>query len=196
MATAGAESVGKGRRVARRTRIPERRAKAFRAYLELLDTATWFRSQMDRHLTQFDLPIEQFRLLEMLYRDGQMTIAEAARRRHCTRQSISSMAERMAKRGWVRLEMGRLPATEMDEAQLKKSERGKERFGRRALSMKLTEEGEKFAATVIRRHAKLVYAFMRVIAPREMDRMSRTCQKIRKGDPFKLIQELMMEDVE
>jgi DNA-binding MarR family transcriptional regulator len=80
--------------------------------------------------------------------------------------------------------------------QLKKSQRGRLRLGRRATSLRLTEKGEKFAALVIRRNAKLVYAFMRVIDPREMDRFSRTCQRIREGDPIKLIKELMMEDVE
>jgi DNA-binding MarR family transcriptional regulator len=194
-APANGETVGK-RRQLHHAAIPERRARAFRAYLELMDTAAWFRSHMDRQLEKFDMPIEQFRLLELLYREGEMTIADAAARRHCARQSLASMADRMAKRGWIRQEAVRLPAAEVDEAQLKKRDRGKERFGRVAVSVRLTEEGKKVGARAIFSHAKLVYAFMRAIDLREMNRFARTCRKIREGDPFKLIKELMMEDVE
>jgi hypothetical protein len=51
-------------------------------------------------------------------------------------------------------------------------------------------------AVVVRKHAKLAYAFMRVIDPREMEKLSRTCRKLREGDPVKLIREIMMDDGE
>jgi DNA-binding MarR family transcriptional regulator len=194
--TDGSAVAGKAGIKKLRTKIPERKARAFRAYLELLDTAIWFRSQLDVQLASFNLNLERFRLLELLYREGPTTVAAAAEKRFCARQSLFKLADRLAKYGWVRIEAVRLPAVEADESRLPKDKANQSRLGRRAARIRLTAEGEKFIATVVKRHAKLVYAFMRVIDPREMDRFGRTCRKLREGDPFKLIKEIMMEDAE
>lgn len=125
-----------------------------------------------------------------------MTLAEVEGRRFCARQSVFELAQRLAERGWVRIEPVTMPAADVDEASLAKSKRGQERLGRRASLLRLTEEGEGFTASVIRRHAKLVYALMRAVDLRDLDGLSRTCRKIREGDPLKLIRELMMEDLD
>ena len=187
---------GQARGKATRAKISERKARAFRAYLDVLDTAAWFRYQVETQLADFDLNLERFRLLEMLYRDGPMTVAEAAKKRYCARQSLFSLAERLGESGWVRIDPVRLPAVEMGEESRAGSKRDEDRLGRRAANVRLTEEGENFVAGVMPRHEKLIYALMRAINPREMDRLSRTCRRIREGDVVKLIKELMMEDVE
>ena len=87
-----------------------------------------------------------------------------------------------------------MPAAEIDEARLPKGERGRERVGRTASMVRLTDEGRNFMQGVMRRHTKLVYALMRAVGLRELDRLSETCRKIREGDPFRLIDELTMED--
>lgn len=191
------EGIGrKGLPRRRRSDIGTRTEQAFRVYLELLDTAAWFRYQVDGQLAQFDLNMERFRLLALLYREGPMTVAAITERRCCTKQSLFELARRLAERGFVKLEVVRLPAVEADESRISKAKRQRERRGRRAVTLRLTEEGKKFMAVVMRRHAKLVYAFMRAVNPRAMENVSRACRKIREGDPFKLIHELMMEDVE
>lgn len=38
-----------------RARIPELKARAFRAYLEVMETAAWFRHQVEPQLADFDL---------------------------------------------------------------------------------------------------------------------------------------------
>jgi DNA-binding MarR family transcriptional regulator len=196
MSERAANVVGKVKGKAIRAKISERKARAFRAYLDVLDTAAWFRYQVETQLADFDLNLERFRLLEMLYRDGPMTVAEAAKKRCCARQSLFSLAERLGESGWVEIQPVRLPAVEVGELNIARSKRDQERLGRRAANLRLTEEGENFMAGVLPRHEKLVYALMRAIDPREMDRLSRTCRKIREGDVAKLIKELMMEDVE
>lgn len=174
--------------------IPERRECAFRAYLDVLETATWFRYQVEPQLGDFDLNLEQFRFLEVLYREGPMSTVEMGKRRCCARQSVFALAERLAKDGLVEIERGRLNAVEIEEARLPKEKRGGERNGRRVATLRLTDEGKKLMAVVMRRHTKLIYALMRAIDMREAERLSRTCRKIREGDAVKLIRELMMDD--
>ena len=176
--------------------IPERRACAFRAYLDVLETAAWFRYQAEPQLEEFDLNLDRFRFLEILYREGPMTTVEMGKRRCCARQSLFGLAERLAKDGLVEIERGTLDAVEIEEARLPKGKRDRERIGRRVATLRLTEEGKKLMAVVARKHAKLIYALMRAINMREAERLSRTCRRIREGDAVKLIRELMMEDVD
>jgi hypothetical protein len=89
-----------------------------------------------------------------------------------------------------------MPATEIDVNRLRKEQRGKERRGRLAATIRLTAEGAKFVAVVRRRHSKLVYAFMRAIDAREVDTLSRACKKLREGDIMKLLNEIMTEDLD
>ena len=174
--------------------ILERRECAFRAYLDVLETAAWFRYQVEPQLGDFDLNLEHFRFLEVLYRAGPMTTVEMGKRRCCARQSLFAFAERLAKDGLVEIERETLAAVEIEEARLPKEKRGRERTGRRVATLRLTEKGEELMGIVARRHAKLIYALMRAIDMREAERLSRTCRKIREGDAVKLIKELMMED--
>jgi len=176
-----------------RAKIPERKARAFRAYLDVLDTAAWFRRQAERQLEEFDLNLERFRMLEILYTDGPKTMAEMATRRNCGRQGQFGLAQPLVERGWVRLEAMRVHAEDVDAGSTDADGAGP---GRRVTRMHLTAEGQESMAVVMRRHAKLIYALMKVIDPREMDRLSRSCRRIREGDSLKLIRELMMEDYE
>ena len=186
-----ASSSGKVRGKTPRAKIPERRARAFRAYLDVLDTAAWFRQQAERQLEEFDLNLERFRMMEILYTEGPKTMPDMAARRNCVRQGQFALAQPLIERGWVRLEAMRVRTVDADVESANGDEPGP---GRRVTRMHLTAEGQEFMAMVMRRHAKLIYALMKVIDPREMDRLSRSCRRIREGDPLKLIQELMMED--
>ena len=189
---------GEGGPRARRTKagIPERRECAFGAYLDVLETAAWFRYQVEPQLADFGLNLERFRVLETLYREGPMTTVELGKRRCCARQTLFGLAGRLATDGLVEIERETLAPAEIPEAKLRKEKRGGGRVGRRMATVRLTAEGEKLMAEVRRRHAKLVYALMRALDMREAERLSRMCQKIREGDPLRLIKELIMEDVD
>lgn len=186
---------GKSRRKnSARAGIVERRECAFQAYLEVLETAAWFRYEVEPQLADFDLNIERFLLLEMLYREGAMTTVEAGKRRYCTRQSLFRFAERVESRGWIEIERETLPAAEIEEAKLPREKRQQDRSGRCVASLRLTDKGRSLITGALRRHAKLIYALMRGIDMQEAKRLSRTCQKIREGNVMKLIKELMMQD--
>lgn len=179
-----------------RAAIPERKARAFRAYLDVLDTAAWFRHQVEAQLAQHGLNLERFRVLEILRSEGPMTMGALAEKRYCRKQTVSATVRTLAAPGWLQIEPIRMPAAEVDESRLAKNLRGRERLGRPATRVRLMEEGRAFMERVERRHSKLVYALMRSITTGDMDRLSETCRTIREGDPFKLIHELMMEDPE
>ena len=168
--------------------------QALRAYVELLDTVSWIRFQVEGQLGQWDSNVEEFRFLELLDREGPMTATAIAERRWCSRQSVLKLAHRLEECGWVSLKTVRLPAAEIDENRLAKIQRGKTRVGRKAAQLSLTEEGEKLMRTVIPRHAKLVYAFMLAIPAHEMDRLARTCRRLREGDVVKLLDEITLRE--
>lgn len=188
-ATTSTAWVKKGRRT-----VETKTQEAFRAYRELLDTGSWIRFHTEEQLAQFDLNVEEFRFMELLRREGPMTATTIAERRWCRRQSVLKLAHRLKTFGWVRLQTIRMPAAEIDEKRLAKAQRGKSRVGRRAAQLSLTEEGERLMATVIPRHAKLVYAFMLAIPARDVDRLAQTCRRLRESDVVKLLNEIALRD--
>jgi DNA-binding MarR family transcriptional regulator len=174
----------------------EKTLRAFRAYFDLLDAADWMRSWMRAPLESFDLTMQGFRLLEMLYREGPVSIAAAAKRRGCKRQNIDVAIARLEERGWVRREVWRHPPVEIQGSRLPKAKRDQPRMGRRASRVRLTPLGEKFIGEALPSHAKGVKALMRSLAGREQDSLSRICGKLREGDILKFTSELTHEEVE
>ena len=174
----------------------EKTLRAFGAYLDLLDTAEWMRSYMRGQLESFDLTMGGFRLLEMLYREGPMSVPAAAEKRGCKRQNMDVIVGRLEERGWVRREVSRLPPSEIKESRLPKAQRGQKREGRRVGIVGLTPLGRKFIGIVFPKHAKVVKALMRVLDAREQESLSRVCRKLREGDVLKFASEMMHEDVE
>ena len=48
----------------------DKTVRAFQAFLDVMDTADWFKNELRGPLESFDLTMGGFRLLEMLYREG------------------------------------------------------------------------------------------------------------------------------
>lgn len=188
-AISSTEPAKRGRRT-----IEKGTEQALRAYVELLDTVSWIRFQVEGQLGQWDLNVEEFRFLELLRREGPMTATAIAARRWCSRQSVLKLAHRLEECGWVSLETVRLPPAEIDENRLPKIQRGKFRVGRKAAQLSLTEEGVTLMRTVIPRHAKLVYAFMLALPAHEVAGLAQTCRKLREGDVVKLLNEITLRE--
>lgn len=174
----------------------EKTRRAFQAYMDLLDTAEWIRGELRAPLESFDLTMPEFRLLELLYREGALPVVDVARRRRMMRQSMHGLIDRLGRRGWVRRAIAVLPPVEFKEAHLRNSMRDEPREGRRISVVGLTKSGKKFVGIVMPRHSKVVKAFMRAIDSREQDSLSRICRKLREGDIMKFVSELTHEDVE
>ena len=156
----------------RKTRM-ERRATAFRAFLELLDAADWIRRHLRGQMELFEISQDGLRFLEMLNRLGSMTIREVADARHCSKQSAAHLVEGMKKRGWVEYEVEILPKrTELSAPGERKLR------GWRVGHIKLSTEGKKFVGQVLPRHIKVVLAFMRTLEWREQQTLIRICHKL------------------
>jgi DNA-binding MarR family transcriptional regulator len=170
--------------------------RAFRAYIELLDTAEWFKGEVRAPLASFDLTMNEFRVLELLYREGAQFVPELARKRRTHKQRIDEIVERLGKRGWVGRKVVKLPPVEFARAHQAASMRDKPREGRRVSVVGLTRPGKKFFGNVLPSHSKLVKAFMRVLNGTEQESLARLCRKLRQGDVMKFVSEIRMEEVE
>jgi DNA-binding MarR family transcriptional regulator len=167
--------------------------RAFRAYLDLIDTATWLKREMRAPLDFFDLTFEGFRVLEMLYREGALTVPDVGRRTGHKRQNMHIILQRLEEPGWVRRMEVRLPAVEFERSHLPKAKKD-EQEGWLVHVVGLTAGGKKFIGNVLPRHAKVVKALMRALDAREQDSISRVCRKLHEGDALKFLQEIRMVD--
>lgn len=191
----GAEENREGRPSGKRQpSLKERTLRAFEAYLELLDAAEWMRRELRDQLETFDLTIDGFRLLEVLFREGPMTTENFCERRRCTRQTAASLVAPLEERGWVRFEVVWLRPVDEGGSKSGVLVTGKSRRGRRMGMMSLTPAGEKFMRIIVPRHAKVVFAVMRALDLREQESLSKTCRKLRKGDVVKFLHEMSMAE--
>ena len=184
------DAAGEASRGGRKTH-EQRRATAFRAFLEILETADWIKQELRPQMEIFGTTIDGLRFLEMLHSTGRVTIREAAEKRHCTKQSVAKLIDTLRERGWVEYEVERtIPPDEEDD------QRRKRRSGWRVAYIRLSEDGKKFIRRVLPRNMKLVLAFMRALEWREQETLIRTCRKLRDGDILRFLREMEFQDVE
>jgi len=174
----------------------EKTVRAFQAFLSVMDTADWFQNELRGPLESFDLSMPGFRVLEMLYREGALTVADVARRRLCTRQNIYFVLAGLEGRGWVRQMVVKVPAAAIKESRISKLRRGIQREGPRVAVIGLTKKGKEFVGNVLPRNVKVVKALMRALDGREQESLSKMCEKLREGDVAKFLHEIQMMDEE
>jgi DNA-binding MarR family transcriptional regulator len=171
----------------------EKTQKAFRAYLDLLDTADWLKKELRTPLEAFDLTMPGFRLMELVNREGAQKIVDVADKSGVTRQATDDLIARLESRNWVRRAVVRLPPVEFKQSHLSKGREDGTRVGRRVQVVGLTALGKKFMKDVLPRHSKLVKSLLRVLEAREQDTLSRICRKLREGDVMKFVREITTE---
>jgi DNA-binding MarR family transcriptional regulator len=155
----------------------ERTQRTYRAYVDLVDTAKWIENELRAPRWSFDLTMGEFRLLELFYREGALTMSSVLRKRQIKRQNIMVVVKRLAKRGWIHRVWITLPPVE-------NSRRG---VGRRANVVGPSKSGKKFIAEILPNHSKLVKALMRVLDGRDpkpnLPEAARgRCGEVRQGD--------------
>ncbi|HTU35583.1 MAG TPA: MarR family transcriptional regulator [Candidatus Acidoferrum sp.] len=168
----------------------EKTLRAFRVYVELMDTAAWLRSWMRGPLESFNLTPQGFRLLILLCENGPMRMMEISRQMRFQRQNLDVIVRRLEERGWIRRVFVDLPAAE-DERKGSRT-RGvktpKRRWGVGVIE--LTPEGEGFVGRVFPNHAKVVKALMRALHGREQQTLVEICRKLRAGAILKFMSEI------
>jgi MarR family 2-MHQ and catechol resistance regulon transcriptional repressor len=169
---------------------------ALRTCTVLIDTAEWMKTQLRGPLAAFDVTMREFRLLELLYREGALPVRDVGPRLDARRTVVFKIMARTASLGWTRQMTVTLPPVEFERAHLPLSQKDKPRRGRRIAVVGLTKTGKKFMKDVLPRHSKLVKALLRVLHIREQDTLVRICLKLRQNDILKFIHEIRMEDDE
>jgi hypothetical protein len=97
------------------------------AYMDLFDTADWLKGELRVPLESFDLTVGEFRLLELLNREGAQFVPDAARRRRANLRNMKVMIKRLEGRGWVRRMIVALPPVPFEEMHRPKCKRGERR---------------------------------------------------------------------
>jgi len=167
--------------------IPEqiRTKRAYRTYLELVETGDWLRQQMSTQLANFDLTWTQFRVLDVLYHEGLQYQQELSRRFKTCKQSMEHVLRRLEEAGWVRRDKGHLEKT---------SENPKAARGRPVICLRLTPEGEKKMADVFPKHSKLVKSYLKALDGREQETLVRLCEKLKDGYAVSFVKEYRWDD--
>jgi len=171
----------------------EKTQRAFRAYVDLIDAAEWLKGELRVPLEAFDLTMGEFRVLELLNREGALTISELGRRRRAKRPNMQVVTDRLRERGWLRRRRVRL-APVGNKPHVAKSRMIGPRVGKWAVLVSLSKSGKQFMRNVLPRHSKLVKSLMRVLDGREQDTLSRICRKLIAGDVIKFVREITTED--
>lgn len=177
-----------GQRVARRV------SRAFRAYIDLLEAADWLRGYMSGQLLTFDLNMSEFRLLELLYREGPTYREKIAETFQCAPQVIGRTVDSAVRMGWVQREASSLAPSGGRENKTPRARRSCPKKGKAIVVLSVTTEGKKLIAHVLPKHARVVTALMRVLEAREQDTLSRVCRKLREGDVVKFVKEIRRPD--
>jgi len=170
--------------------------RAFQAYLDLLDAGEWFKAHLRAPLESFDLTMEGFRLLVVLYQEGALPMADVARRRRCSLQNMHRLVARLEARRWVGRRIVTLPPAEIPESRLPVARRGKQRKGQKIAVVGLTKPGKRFIGEVLPSHSKMVKALMTAISARQQRILSAICRQLRAGDIVRFVREIRMEEVE
>ena len=165
--------------------------RAFRAYLDLLDTAQWLRDELRGQLAGLGLDLLGFRVLETLYRNGPMEVVEVALERGCPVTMAHKLVSRMKTSGWVRCDVMRRHPAKIPITRIPIARRGKELLGRRVSVVRLTPLGRRLTGTVLPKHQKVVKALMRALDGREQETLNMLCRKLREGDDMRYLSELL-----
>lgn len=162
--------------------------RAWAAYLEFSETADWIEGLLWGPLDVFGLTREEFRLMLMLYRDGPLTVTEAAKKLGRVRQNLHETIGRVEEFGWIRRDVKRLPPVETNEKRIPKARRGRPRQGVKVSRISLTPQGERLIGNVFPKQQSVVRSLMIELNGRELDTLVHICRKLRRSEllPFQL----------
>jgi DNA-binding MarR family transcriptional regulator len=162
--------------------------QAWAAYLEFSETAAWIEGLLWGPLDVFGLTREEFRLMLMLYRDGTLTVTEAAKKLGRFRQGVDATIRRTEQFGWIRRRESRLAPAEIRENRLPKARRGRPRQGVKVSRISLTPQGERLIGNVLPKQQSVVRSLMIELNGRELDTLMTICRKLRGSVllPFQL----------
>lgn len=169
---------------------------AWGAYLDLTEAARWMDRKLTAALDVFGLTHEEFRLLVVLYKNGPMTRRDATEKLGRIKRAVHETVRTAEEFGWVSVAESYLPAVEMRESRLSKSQRGKPRVGLKVGTVSLTPEGERLVGRVLPRQETAVKRLMDELHSRELESLSRICRRLRGSESLPFWSEVVRQSSE
>jgi hypothetical protein len=120
----------------------DRTQRAFRTCAVLIDTAEWMKTELRGPLAAFDITMRDFRLLELLYREGALPVRDVGHRLDARRSVLTRIIARVSALGWIRQITTTLPPVEFKRAHLHRALKNVPRRGRRIAVIGLTKTGK------------------------------------------------------
>lgn len=174
--------------------------RAFRAFIDLIDAADDAKKQFKILLNGTALTMERFRVMELLYRGGQLPIAELAKRRHCNRQNMDMIVAGLLEHGLVKRKLMTLqPARERGGESVMVPVREGMRCGRLVSLISLTRPGRDGMEWSLPWDGKMAREIMRGLKGGEQSQLSRLCRKLMAGSvepPYDAVEETEEETTE
>ena len=147
--------------------------------MELTQAARWVEEKVRTPLRVFGVTREEFRLLALLYHEGQLKLIDAEEKLERSRLTLRETAARAEEFGWVRTDMTRL-----DSVRKRKRNLPKPAQGRAVATVELTPQGERLIESLLPKQETIVRAVLAELDSRELDTLTRICRKIRQDEDF------------
>ncbi len=135
-------------------------AAALSAYVKLMRAAESVSARIHGHLSEANLSVSQFGVLEALYHLGPLSQAEIAKKILKSTGNITLVIDNLEKRALV------------------KRERDPE--DRRYYAVRLTPEGKKLIGSLFPRHAGGIVTGMKALTLKEQETLGNLCRKLGK----------------
>ncbi len=133
---------------------------ALSTYVKLMRAANSARNYASRSLSDANLTLTQFAVLEVLYHLGPMSLSDIARKVLTTGGNLTMVVGNLEKRGLAHRQ--RCPED------------------KRVLIVALTSKGKTLLRDIFPRHAAAIVEFLSVLSPEEQERLGDLCRKLGK----------------
>lgn len=136
----------------------EKEVKTLNAFIKLMRASESINNRLNRHLSDVDLTLSQFGVLEALLHLGPLNQKSIAEKLLKSGGNITLVIDNLEKSGWV--------------------ERQRDPDDRRSMLINLTDEGEKFISSYFPKHLGHIMDEFNCLTTEEIDELARICKKL------------------
>ncbi|WP_138431101.1 MarR family winged helix-turn-helix transcriptional regulator [Fodinibius saliphilus] len=136
----------------------DKEQKTLDAFIKLMRATESINNRLNRHLTEADLTVSQFGVLEALLHLGPLNQKALAEKLLKSGGNITMVVDNLEKNNWV--------------------ERQKDPEDRRSVLVHLTTEGEEFISSYFPKHLELILDEFEVLSDEELESISKICKKL------------------
>jgi MarR family 2-MHQ and catechol resistance regulon transcriptional repressor len=146
----------------RKSEIGEHQRLVLNTYVKMMRAAETATTRMHKHLSNHNLTISQFGVLEALYHLGPLCQRDIGKKILKTSGNMTMVVDNLEKRGLVK--------------------RQKDPNDRRFITVKLTEAGEQLIRDIFPIHAKIAEQVFSVLSTNELETLGQLLKKLGKGE--------------